>query len=265
MYDGVIQLDTAGMIFALMLAFLPLAVSQLLRMRMHGQLLVSVLRMVIQLALLGLVLEYLLAANHWYLTAVWLLVMLGSAAQSLLQRAGVRLRGLAPLVLVVLCTALGSVVLWCLLFVVRPEPWWDARYLITLGGMILGNAMNGSTLALERLYSSLTSQSGRLEYETWLSMGATRKQALLPFRRQAVKAALLPTVNSTATMGLVHIPGMMTGQILGGSNPVTAIAYQGMIMLAILGGVSLSTYMITWVTARLLIGRDGLLRDSVKH
>ncbi len=262
MYEGVIQLDTLGMVLALMLAFVPLMVSQLLRLRLHGQLLVSVGRMVLQLFLLGLLLEYLLAANHWYLTAIWLLVMLGSAAQSLLQRAGVRLPGLAPMVLVVLAAALGSVVLWCLILVIRPEPWFDARYLITLGGMILGNAMNGSTIALERLHSSLTSNSGRLEYETWLSLGATRAQALMPFRRQAAKAAMLPTVNSTATMGLVHIPGMMTGQILGGSNPVTAIAYQGMIMLAILAGVALSAYLITWVTGRLLLGPDGLLRST---
>ena len=141
----------------------------------------------------------------------------------------------------------GGTIFFCLL-VIGPDPWYDPRYLIPLAGMIIGNSMNGAALAAERLASEIDER--REEIESALCLGADSRNASREAVRQAFRAALIPTVNTMAAMGLVALPGMMTGQILSGTEPVTAVKYQIAIMCAITGSVGLTSFLILHQGAR---------------
>ncbi len=260
--EGVAELGMLGLGLAFLLALAPLWVFHDMRLPLGKQLLGALARMVLQLSALGLVLEVLFRVNHSLLTVGWLLVMQGAAAHTILSRTGLKLPGLPLMLLAVLCAGGGTVLAYCLAVVVRPHPLLYARYAIPLGGMILGNSMNGITLALEKQSARLLGAEGRREWDLLLGLGASVDEARRRFSSGALRLALLPTLNTTATIGLVSIPGMMTGQILGGSPPATAIGYQMMIMLAILASVSLSA----WLALRLLhwrlVDREGLFRGE---
>jgi putative ABC transport system permease protein len=107
--------------------------------------------------------------------------------------------------------------------------------------MLLGNSISSATLAIERLTSDLA--NNWTAYYSRLALGASPQEASLPFLRSAYRASLLPRILNISTMGLVTLPGMMTGQILGGSSPTTAIKYQILIMIAIFAAVSISVYL----------------------
>lgn len=221
----------------------------------------AVLRMSAQLALLGLYLQYLFALNHPWLNGAWIALMLIAADLTILARAGLRWRflfaaGLAAVSVGVLFSA-G----YLLLLVIRPTPLYDARYLIPLVGMILGNCLQSNVIGLERFYSAL--RKNQTEYLTYLLLGATRTEAVRPYFRQAVLASVNPAIASMATMGLVWLPGMMTGQILGGSDPWVAVKYQIAIMLSILVSMTLSNLLGLWLSIRVAFDANDVLRGEI--
>jgi putative ABC transport system permease protein len=137
------------------------------------------------------------------------------------------------------CMMVSSVVVtvFALLTALRPNPWYDPRYAIPLLGMILGNCMTGISLGLDTLTTSLVSR--RAAVEAQLMLGATRREAVAPVTRQAVRSALIPTINSMSATGVVSLPGTMTGQILSGVPPAEAVKYQILVMFLIAGSTGL--------------------------
>lgn len=260
--EGVAELGVPGLALSFLLALVPLWIFHDMRLPLARQLVGALARMVLQLSALGLVLGLLFRVDHPLPTVAWLLVMQGAAAFTILRRTQLKLPGLPLLLLAVLCTGGGGVLAFCLLVVVRPEPLLGAAYAIPLGGMILGNSMNGITLALERQSQRLMGAEGRREWDLLLGLGTSVEEARRRFSNGALRMALLPTLNTTATIGLVSIPGMTTGQLLGGSSPVTAIEYQMMIMLAILASVSLSAWMALRLLHWRLVDGEGLFRHE---
>jgi putative ABC transport system permease protein len=109
--------------------------------------------------------------------------------------------------------------------------------------MILGNAMNGASLAGERLVDRIN--NSRLEIETHLSLGATGKQAIASYSREAIRAGLIPTLNQMLVVGVVSLPGMFTGQVLSGTNPLNAASYQILILFAIASANLIVTLLVT--------------------
>jgi putative ABC transport system permease protein len=129
------------------------------------------------------------------------------------------------------------VTVFALLTALRPNPWYDPRYAIPLLGMILGNCMTGISLGLDTLTTSLVSR--RAAVEAQLMLGATRREAVAPVTRQALRSALIPTINSMSATGVVSLPGTMTGQILSGVPPAEAVKYQILVMFLIAGSTGL--------------------------
>ena len=132
------------------------------------------------------------------------------------------------LVLVIAATALtlstAATLAYVIGVVIEPRPWWEPQYLIPIAGMILGNSMTSAALAGDRLQSDLFAR--RDEVEARLALGFSGREAVQPLVRAALRAAMIPTVNGMMTVGVVQLPGMMTGQILAGTSPLTAIRYQ---------------------------------------
>jgi len=132
--------------------------------------------------------------------------------------------------------------------IVQVKPWYTPQYFIPLGGMIIGNAMNAATIALDRLFSDL--RKGRAEIELAFCLGATYQEATQHILRAVIKAGMIPSINSLMTVGLVSLPGMMTGQILAGSDPLTAIKYQIIVMLMIVASTAIGSVLIVHVVRR---------------
>jgi len=154
------------------------------------------------------------------------------------------------------------VTIFALVTALQPSPWYDPRYAIPLLGMILGNCMTGVGLGLNTLTTSLASR--RAGVEAQLVLGATRRTATAPVTREALRSALMPVINSMSATGIVSLPGMMTGQILGGVPPSEAVKYQILVMFLIAGGTGLGAVTAVLGGAyRLTDARDRLRLDRL--
>ena len=211
-------------------------------LRLEKDMAVSVVRMTVQLAILGYILTFLFKINLWYVITGIYLLMIFFASQTVIKRSGLHFKGMYKILFPAILLGCGTVLVFFILFIVHNQPWYDPRYFIPLSGMMLGNSMNGSVLALERFYNEIN--QNRLQIETWIAFGATAKEASRDAFRKAYRASLMPMLTSMTGMGLVFLPGMMTGQILGGSPPITAIKYQIAIMSGILTSIALTAYII---------------------
>jgi putative ABC transport system permease protein len=151
-------------------------------------------------------------------------------------------------------TAAWFVVGFALLFIVDVNPWYLPQYFIPLLGMVLGNMLNGVSLGLETFLSSL--KEGRSEIETSLLTGASSWEAALPFLQRSIRTGLIPMTNTMMVAGLVSIPGMMTGQLLAGVDPKSAVKYQIVVMFLIFSATALGTVLACFGMYRKLFSRD---------
>ncbi|AMO54820.1 hypothetical protein GZ77_24890 [Endozoicomonas montiporae] len=223
--------------------------------------LISVVRMTAQLMLVGLYLKYLFELNHLWLNIAWLLVMITVANISIVKGAGLRLARFFWVTQVSLMTAIITVCLMFLLILVQPEPFLDARYLIPIAGMLLGNCLQGNIRALETFYTDLRREEAN--YHSDLLLGATVSEAVQPFFRRAVRTSMTPIVGTMATLGIVSLPGMMTGQILGGALPLIAAKYQIAIMVAIYLSMICAISLNLRLSLRSAFTASGLLREDI--
>jgi len=236
-----IQLTYGDLLLPALLVLMNGVLSISLHLRLERSLLVATVRMCMQLILVGYVLTFLFAAVSLFWTAVAAVAMILFASREVTARQKRQLGGLWSYGLGAGCTLLagGTVTIFALLTQLRPEPWYHPRYALPLLGMILGNTMTGISLGLDVLTNGLVQE--RAAVEAHLALGAHRYTALLPVVRDALRSGFMPTINGMAAMGLVALPGMMTGQILAGADPVDAVKYQLLIMFLISGGTGLGT------------------------
>jgi putative ABC transport system permease protein len=179
---------------------------------------------------------------------VALLVMLVAATVTITGRHRTQRRTVGVIAGLAMLVGAGLTLAYVELLVVRVTPWYDPRYLIPLFGMIVGNAMNGAALAAERLASEMSAR--RAEVEAHLALGASPAEAAAEPVRLALRAALLPAVNSLMVVGLVTLPGMMTGQILAGASPLLAVRYQVVVVFMLAGAVALTSVIVALLYRR---------------
>lgn len=235
----IIELAPHNLVWAYGALLLAVALAWQRRIGQTRDLLWGSLRMVLQLLAVGYALRWIFAARHPLPTLLMLLVMGGFSLQIMAGRLRHKLPGFYRIVSLSLFAGCGGVTLYFCLLVVAPSPWYEPRYLIPLAGMIIGNSINGACLAVERLAAEMSER--RAEIEAALCLGASPRMACQESLRNAFGAALLPMVNTMAAMGVVSLPGMMTGQILSGTDPLIAVKYQIAIMCAIVGSVALTS------------------------
>lgn len=238
-------------------------ISMWLQLGLHAKLVISACRCVVQLLLLGLILVPIFKANAWWLTVIYSLFMLLVAAAEAVSRAPWTYNGMMFHVLVSLGVAAGGSMSFGLRFVVKAEPWWGAQYLIPMLGMMLGNACSGVAVGLSAVLDELS--TGKNKVELLMSLGASRMEATRAARQRAIKTALTPLVNQMNVVGIVSIPGMMTGQILGGSDPSVAARYQIIIMFLIGSCTGLATVATVYVALITLCDECHRLRTEKLH
>jgi putative ABC transport system permease protein len=228
-------------------------------------LVIAALRTIIQLMLIGIVLNVLFESSRGYWVAITGLGMGLVAGYEVNARQKHPFKGwwgygLGTLSLFVstLC-----VLLLTLVVIVQPDPWYHPRYVIPLLGMLLGNSMTGIALALDRLTGGAWQQRGIIEAR--LMLGQDWNQAINEIRGEALRSGLMPIINAMAAAGVVSLPGMMTGQILAGALPMDAVKYQILILFLITAvsgvGVIIATRM---GSRRLFDQRERLVLERLK-
>ncbi|MBA4370818.1 MAG: iron export ABC transporter permease subunit FetB [Coriobacteriaceae bacterium] len=207
------------------------ALSLRLGLRLEKDLAIAAARTYAQLLALGFVLRWVFDVNAWWLVVGLLALMVAAAARVILKRAPDAPKGLFGTSAFAVALTGFTVTFAVTGLVVRVQPWYDARYVIPIGGMVLGNSMTGIALAIERTFADLDARAEEMLALT--ALGATRWEAAAPSVRAALRAGLIPTIAAMSAAGIVFIPGMMTGQILAGADPLEATKYQIVVMLMV--------------------------------
>jgi len=258
-------LSPLDLALAASLVFLLGLLSWRLRLGLGRQLAIGAIRTTVQLLLIGQVLRLLFAHAHPAYVFALALVMLAAAGREAAARQHRRIRGLAGWLIGSGAMFLSSfsVTVLALVVIIGNHPWYAPQYAVPLLGMLLGNTMSGVALGMERMTETVWQQ--RMIIEQRLLLGQTATEAVREIRRQAIRAAMMPILNSMATTGLVSLPGMMTGQILGGSSPMEAVNYQILIMFLICAGTGFgATAAILGVERRLFDARHRLRLDVLR-
>lgn len=238
-----IQLTIADLGLALGLVAIAIGLSAWQKIGLEAQLALAAGRTIVQLWAVGYILAAIFAWKNPIAVGAILLIMVSIGAVVARNRIGKQIPRLFPLVWGSMGLSSALTLSYVNLLIIQPERWYEPQYVIPLAGMILGSAMTGAALAGERLNSTL--KSSQLEIETHLSLGATPQQAIAQYRRDAVKAGLIPTLNQMLVVGIVTLPGMITGQLISGVDPLNAASYQILVMLMIAFTNLLTTLLVT--------------------
>ena len=260
-----ILLTTSDLVLASLLIVAGAGLSLAMSLGVHRTLLIAALRMVIQLLLVGLILRAVFAMASPWLTLALVVAMIFAAAREAGSRQERRLDGRWQFVVGLATVSVPTIVITVLALVtaLRPSPWYDARHAIPLAGIILGNAMNAASLTLQTAFNAAWYQ--RQAIDARLALGADRHTAFRPILRQAVRSGILPTINTMSAAGIITLPGIMTGQILAGMDPIEAARYQILLMFLLSGGSILAVVLAAWLGLwRLTDSRHRLRLDRLQ-
>jgi putative ABC transport system permease protein len=258
--DGYVELTYGQVALAAVLIVVNGALSVALRLRMERLLLVASLRTVIQLLLVGLVLEWVFRMDHWSVAmglACLMTLIAGVTAAGRNQR---RYPGVWFNTIISVWASAWIVTAFALLAVMQGiEKWYHPQYAIPLLGMVLGNTLNGISVGLNTFTEALVTR--REQVESLLALGATRWEAALAPVQHAVRTGMIPIINSMMVVGIVSLPGMMTGQLVSGMAPIQAVKYQIVIMFLIASATSLGTVGVVFLSFLQLFNSDHQFRS----
>ncbi|MFO7655278.1 MAG: iron export ABC transporter permease subunit FetB [Candidatus Krumholzibacteriia bacterium] len=261
MNPGAVPLSFLDLAVAATLVLVAGMVSVGLRLGLERRLAVASVRTVVQLLLIGYVLRFVFDQQTWYAVFALAAVMVVAASRAAVARSSRSFPGAIPHAFLTLTVVGLSTTLTVTTLVIGTEPWYQARYLIPLLGMVLGNGLTGISLCLDSLLESLSMRRPQVEME--LAHGATRWEAARGPLRDAVRRGMIPIINSMMVVGLVSLPGMMTGQILAGESPLEAVKYQIVIMFLIAGATALGSIGVALLAYRRLFNERHQLRSDL--
>ena len=250
-----LALSNLDLLLAALVMILNGSISIAFRLGLERTLAVSTLRMVVQLTLIGLVLKFIFAATSPLWTVLFAFVMLIAAGYEVWSRQDQHIVGWPAIALGATIPFIAGLVItvFALVVIVGPEPWYAPRYFLPILGMLIGNALAGVSLVLNTITTGARQE--RAAIEDRLALGSSRFAAMHDVLRRAMKTGLMPILTAMAASGLVTLPGMMTGQILAGIDPIDAAKYQIMIMFLVAGATALSVF-IGGICAVLLLTDD---------
>lgn len=261
---GYIELTYLQVGIAALLILVNGAISLVLRLGLERRLLVAAGRTVVQLLLVGWVLQWVFSLSRWYLVTALGLVMALVAGAAAVRRTDRRYPGIWANAILSVWLSSWVITAAALFGIVDVEPWYRPQYSIPLLGMILGNTLTGISLGLDRLGEDLTTRRG--DVEGLLALGASRWEAARAPVRRAVRTGMIPIVNTMMVVGIVSLPGMMTGQLLAGVDPAQAVKYQVVIMFLIASGTALGTVGVVLLSyLRLFNPRHQFLHHAIRR
>ncbi len=259
----VLDLSVWQLALALLLVAVVVAISIRQGLGLGRDILVGSLRAIVQLYLVGLVLTAVFQGARWYSVLLILLVMIAIAAQAAVSRLGRPLPGAHGIAAASLTISTAATLAYVIGVIVEVRPWYEPQYIIPIAGMILGSATTSAALAGDRLQGELRTRAD--EIEARLALGFSGREAVQPMVTAALRAAMIPTVNGMMTVGVVQLPGMMTGQILAGSSPLLAVKYQLVVVFMQAAATAVASLVFVWLAVSRYLTpahqlRRGLLR-----
>lgn len=258
----IIELSWHQLAIAFIILIIPAGILGWYKTGLNSKMAIATVRMTLQLLFVGYYLEYLFELDNPWINLGWITVMVVVADFATIDRSEL-VQKMSLIFPVFAATFFGIVLInfYFLEVVIQLRDVLEAQYAIPITGMVLGNCLRSNVIGINDFYYSL--KENRERYQFFLAAGATRAEALYPYIRSALKKSANPTLASMATIGLVSLPGMMTGQILSGSSPMTAIQYQIMIMIAIFSGTILSVYLAILFCNRTVFFKNDMIDPSI--
>jgi putative ABC transport system permease protein len=250
-----IHLGLADVAATLALVAVAVAVAVWERTDLEGDIAVAVARSFIQLTAIGYVIDAIFSSDSTLWVALLLAVMVVFGAFTARGRAQRVPHAFWPL-LIALGIAAAATLLLVLVLGVFPA---TARYLVPVGGMVIGNAMTASAVALNRLGDDVRDAAARIE--ATLALGATSTEAIRPIARRSLRSGMIPLIDSTKTTGLIFFPGTMVGMLLAGASPVDAVRLQLVLLYVLLGAVALATLLAVLLCRRAFFTSEHQLRE----
>jgi putative ABC transport system permease protein len=258
MTNAYIPIDNGQLGLAALLILINLGLSMGLQLQLEKQLWIASVRMTVQLLLIGYLLKWIFTLQSPWLVLTVTVIMALMAGQSAIARTKRRYRGMFWNSFVSIFASSALILGITTVGIIRVDPWYNPQYLIPIAGMVLGNSLTGASLGLERLTEDLTVR--RDQIEALLALGATRWEAAHQSIQEALRTGMIPTINSMMVMGIVSLPGMMTGQIIAGASPTDAVRYQIVVIFAIAAGTGLTTIGIVLLGFRALFSQQHQLQ-----
>lgn len=253
--DKILDISFLQLLSANIFVIILLVILYLKKTGSEWELLLANVRMTIQLIIMGYVLTYVFKNPSFIYSLVILFIMILFAIQNIYSR--VKKTISVSLKIIIAISMFSGTVITITYFisaVVKLDPWYMPDYFIPLSGMLIGNSMTGISLGIQGLINGI--EDNRLMIENALMLGGRPELILKEITSKAFYNAVLPTINSMMGMGIVFLPGMMTGQILAGAAPLMAIKYQIAIMLGILGSVTLTVYLLIKYGSRTFFNKN---------
>jgi putative ABC transport system permease protein len=224
---------------ALALVAVAAAVSLWRRTELEGDLAVAVIRSFVQLTAIGYVIQAIFDSDSLWLVALLLAVMVAFGSFTAWQRARAVPGALGPIVLALATAGVVTLGLVVGLGVFKAQP----RYLVPVGGMVIGNSMTAAAVSLNRLADEVAAQAPRIE--ATLALGATARQAAAGLVTRSLRSGMIPLIDSTKTTGIVFFPGTMVGMLVAGAGPLDAVRLQLVLLWTLLGAVALAALIAT--------------------
>lgn len=260
-----ISLSASDLLLSSALVLLDGALSIALSLNLHRQLAIAAIRMVVQLLAIGYLLKLIFALKSAPATLAIITIMILVAGREVAARPERKFADMSNIAFGAGSVALATIVtaLFALTTAIRPDPWFAPRYAIPLAGIILGNVLNAGSLTLDAFLSGVWKD--RPAVEAQLALGITYWRAIAENLRSSMRRGLLPIINQMSAAGIVTLPGIMTGQILAGLDPIEAVKYQILLMFLLTGGSGLAAVSIAYLAAwRLTDNRQRLRLDRLR-
>jgi len=248
------QISFFDLLLATSLILITLVISSREKLGLERELLIGAVRSFLQLMFVGYLLQVIFDLQQWYLTLLALGLMLFIAGINAWKQQQQRYQQLFWIL--TLGIAFGSLLVLAIVagLILKVKPWYAPQYLIPLAGMLIGNSMVGAALAANKISTAITQH--RAEIELALSLGATSRQAVDPYLKESLKTAMMPTISTMMTVGIVQLPGMMTGQIIAGTDPALAVRYQIVVVYMIAAATALTVILVTLWLIKIFFSPD---------
>ncbi|HWP96828.1 MAG TPA: iron export ABC transporter permease subunit FetB [Syntrophomonadaceae bacterium] len=259
---GYIPISNWQLLLSVLLVLITGLISTLLRLGLLKSLLWGTVRAFVQLSLIGYVLTYVFRLNSLLVIIPILLLMCLVASNEATRRIKNAPHSPALTSFIALTSSTFVVGLIVVVLVIAPRPWYTAQVMIPIFGMLLGNSMNAIALSLDRMLAEI--QSHVEEVEQLLCLGASPWEAVVSYIQKAVTAGMMPTINSLMVVGIVSLPGMMTGQILAGMNPLEAVRYQFVVQVMIAASVAIGCLLMVGLSFKKMFNQDMALVESLR-
>lgn len=259
--QGISDISLITIIIAPVIILIPIAGLWYFKTGLIKSTLISIVRMFIQLSLVAIYLEFIFKLNSALLNCLWVLIMIFVGVITTINRSGLKLKYFIVPLFIAVTISLVLIDSFFLGFIIKLDNIFDARYFVPISGMILGNSMNHNIVGMNAYFDNLVKSKNL--YHFLLINSNSKIAALSPFIRDAIQKGINPLIAYMSVIGLISLPGMMTGQILGGSSPAVAIKYQIMIMLAIFTGCSINLILSIIFSNRFVFDKYDRLNISI--